>query len=98
MVVTIALFLSAALILLLHLFRNWHHLNSIPGPFLASFSDLWRAFHQHKGSLREKLVQLHDIHGPVVRYGVNCVSISDPAAIDVIYSSRANFTTVCKST
>jgi cytochrome P450 len=95
MAATIIVLITAFFILLVHLVLNWRCLSSVPGPFLASITDLWRAFHQNKGSLREQLVRLHDVYGPVVRYGVNSVSISDPAAIDIIYSSRAKFTTVC---
>ena len=67
---------------------------SIPGPFLASISDLWRFHHQNRGhGLRTKLLDLHQQHGPVVRYGVRSVSISSPDAISRIYGSRAGFIT-----
>ena len=67
---------------------------SIPGPFLASISDLWRFYHQNRGhGLRTKLLDLHLQHGPVVRYGVRSVSISSPDAISRIYGSRAGFIT-----
>ena len=66
---------------------------SPPGPFLASFTDLWRAYQQYNGQLRSKLTTLHAKHGPIVRYGVRSVSISDPKAIDILYGSRAGFVT-----
>jgi cytochrome P450 len=45
----------------------------------------------YKGKLRSKLAELHQKHGTIVRYGINCVSISDPAAITTIYTNRAKF-------
>jgi len=66
---------------------------SPPGPFLARFTDLWRANQQYSGKLRSKLTTLHTKHGPVVRYGVRSISTSDPKAIDILYGSRAGFVT-----
>jgi Cytochrome P450 len=66
---------------------------SPPGPFLARFTDLWRAYQQYNGQLRSKLTTLHAKHGPIVRYGVSSISISDPKAIDVLYASCAGFVT-----
>lgn len=75
------------------LYSNWKQLSQAPGPLLASLTDFWRAWYQYNGKLRLKLVELHRRHGPVVRYGVNSVSISEPSVIDVVYGSRAGFTT-----
>ncbi|KAI0485829.1 cytochrome P450 [Xylaria cf. heliscus] len=72
---------------------NWSKLRKAPGPVLAGFTDLWRAYHQYNGKLRGKLLDLHARHGLVVRYGVNCISISDPEIINVVYGSRAGFIT-----
>ncbi|KAI1753109.1 cytochrome P450 [Xylaria castorea] len=72
---------------------NWGKLRKAPGPVLAGFTDLWRAYHQYNGKLREKLLELHAKHGLVVRYGVKCISISDPEVINVVYGSRAGFIT-----
>ncbi|KAI0202517.1 cytochrome P450 [Astrocystis sublimbata] len=72
---------------------RWNKLRKNPGPFLAGFTDLWRTYHQHNGTLRERLLELHAKHGPVVRYGPNSISISDPEVINVVYGSRAGFIT-----
>ncbi|KAI0456033.1 cytochrome P450 [Xylaria acuta] len=72
---------------------NWGKLRKAPGPVLAGFTDLWRAYHQYNGKLREKLLELHARHGKVVRYGVKCISISDPEVINAVYGSRAGFIT-----
>jgi hypothetical protein len=66
----------------------WFQLRSAPGPFLASTSNIWRAYNQYTGQLRVKLLDLHVRHGPIVRYGVNSISINDPDAIQTIYTKR----------
>ena len=86
--------LAVGTLVALRLFLNWRKLSSAPGPFLASITDLWRAYYQYNGFLRGNLLQLHKEHGPIVRYGVNSISISDPSAIGIIYGSRAGFVTV----
>ena len=90
----VAFSLTMAALLLLKLFTNWYRYSSVPGPIFAGTTDLWRAYHQYRGQLRQKLLALHRRHGPLVRYGVNDISISDPSAIDIIYGSRAGFVTV----
>ncbi len=73
---------------------NWNKLRRVPGPALAGFTDLWRAYHQYNGTMRDTLLELHARHGLVVRYGVRSVSISDPEVIKVAYGSRAGFINV----
>ncbi|KAI1082494.1 cytochrome P450 [Whalleya microplaca] len=68
-------------------------LSKAPGPVLAGVTDLWRAYQQYNGRLRHRLLKLHSQYGPVVRYGVRSVSISDPEVINVVYGSRAGFIT-----
>ncbi|KAI8630817.1 cytochrome P450 [Xylariaceae sp. FL1651] len=87
--------LPAALLafLCVQLFINWSTLRKAPGPALAGFTDLWRAYQQYNGRLRTKLVDLHARHGPIIRYGVRSISISDPEVINVVYGSRAGFIT-----
>ena len=85
---------TSVLLLITYLVTNYHAVSpSIPGPFVAQLTDFWRAYQQYNGQLRSKLVALHAKHGPIVRYGVRSVSISDPKAIDIIYGSRAGFVT-----
>jgi hypothetical protein len=76
---------------------EWYLLRDVPGPFLASISDVWRYCHQRRGTFREKLLELHKEHGPMVRYGVNAVSFSDPNAVRTIYASRTSFPAVSLS-
>jgi hypothetical protein len=42
-------------------------LRKAPGPALAGFTDLWRAYQQYNGRLRGRLLDLHAQHGPIVR-------------------------------
>jgi hypothetical protein len=89
------LFALALLVLAVaRLVFNWSKQRHAPGPFLAGLSDFWAAYHQFRGQLRGKLIESHKKYGPIVRYGVNRISISDPSAINIIYGSRAGFVTV----
>ena len=88
------IYLVIAGAILTYFFLRWHRLKFAPGPFLASISDFWRAYYQYRGLLRYKLLELHAQHGPIVRYGVNSISISDPSAISIIYGARKGFVTV----
>ncbi|KAI1406775.1 cytochrome P450 [Hypoxylon sp. FL1857] len=90
---SLTLILVLPLVLVLaRLFLNWKWLSKAPGPTLAGCTDLWRAYQQYNGKLRQKLSDLHCQHGPIVRYGVRSISVSDPEAINVIYASRDSFT------
>ncbi|KAH8893606.1 cytochrome P450 [Thozetella sp. PMI_491] len=75
------------------LFYNWGKFRKAPGPVLAGATDWWRAYYQYTGKLRQKILDLHSQHGPIVRYGVRSISISDPEVINIVYGSRAGFIT-----
>ncbi|KIW33140.1 uncharacterized protein PV07_00011 [Cladophialophora immunda] len=66
-------------------------INHIPGPALASFTDLWRFFVVWGRRPELKHIQLHEKYGPLVRLGPRVVSISDPAAIPIIYALNSGF-------
>ncbi|EXJ77316.1 hypothetical protein A1O3_09542 [Capronia epimyces CBS 606.96] len=87
-VVAALLLLVGALGLLARFVRSYLHLASIPGPFLARFSDLWRFRAQNSPGYSAKLVQLHQKYGYLVRIGPNHISISDPDAVPVVYSTK----------
>lgn len=60
-------------------------LSHIPGPFLASFSDLWLFIHYYRRQgLKERGLHMK-YDSPLVRLGPNTVSVSDPDALKVIY-------------
>lgn len=71
--------------------RYFYQLNHIPGPFLASCTDLWRLFHVWNRRPELVHIRLHEQYGRLVRIGPNAVSVSDPDAIPVIYALNAGF-------
>jgi hypothetical protein len=66
-------------------------LNHIPGPGLAPFTNLWRFFVVWGRRPELAHIRLHEKYGPLVRLGPRVVSVSDPAAISVIYALNAGF-------
>ncbi|KAI8650969.1 hypothetical protein NCS57_01432500 [Fusarium keratoplasticum] len=75
-------------LLLVHLFTIYLRLSSIPGPFAAKFTDFWRYRSQNAKGHTQRLLALHQKHGKLVRIGPNHVSISDPAAVPIVYSTN----------
>jgi hypothetical protein len=69
-------------------------LRQIPGPFLAKVTDLWRLFDHWRGTHVETQRSLHEKYGPAVRIGPNAVSLSDPALLKTVYSTRGEFAKV----
>lgn len=63
--------------------RLGYGLSKIPGPFLASLSDLWLFIYYYRG----KGLTEYNVHvkyaSPLVRLGPNTVSVSDPEALKV---------------
>ena len=65
--------------------RFFTSLRDIPGPFLASFTDLWRLLAVEHGKFEVTTKKLHDKYGDLVRVGPNLVSVGDPRQIKHIY-------------
>ena len=86
-------FYLLAVVLLFHFFWNKYAqgLNTIPGPFLAGFSSLWRLVDVWRGSAQWTVIRLHRELGPLVRTGPKHVSVSDPRAINTIYGVKPRF-------
>jgi hypothetical protein len=83
-------YLGAASILALVLVRH-RRLSNIPGPFFASWTDLWRFYIVQTGQFQRKSISLHARYGHLVRVGPNTISISDPAAIPIVHSMHGEF-------
>lgn len=66
-------------------YRVFHPLSKYPGPFLASFSNLWKVYHLWGLHLPERLVQAHEKYGSVVRVGPSDLSFQSGDAIAPIY-------------
>lgn len=65
-------------------------MQSIPGPFWARFSDVWRMRVALGGQSHMRMMELHDKYGEVVRIGPNTISVSDPRAIEPILGFKNN--------
>ncbi|KAL2817504.1 cytochrome P450 [Aspergillus cavernicola] len=70
---------------ILHLFYNYFRLKSIPGPVLASVSDLWQIQAQKSSGYGRRLADLHLRYGGVVRLGPNTVSLGHVGDIASVY-------------
>lgn len=66
-------------------------LRSVPGPFLAKLTDLYRLLLVRTGAAHEHHIRLHQRYGPLVRLGSNNVSVGSPAAIPVLYNTRTRY-------
>lgn len=66
-------------------------LRSIPGPWLASISDLDRLWSAAQGGQMNYHLHLHEKYGPLVRIGPKHVSFSDASLIPQIYGITSKF-------
>lgn len=93
---SIWLWLLAATSIIVLLFRlittkYRHDLRKIPGPFLASFTNLDRIWSCALGNQMDYHLSLHAKYGRLVRVGPNHVSVSDGNAIQQLYSISTKF-------
>lgn len=64
-------------------------LRAFPGPFIAKFTDVWRAGWTAKGGIDTTHVKWHRKYDrTAVRIGPKTVSIGDPNLIRTIYSTK----------
>jgi hypothetical protein len=66
-------------------------ISDVPGPFVASLTDLWRFFDVWGRQPQVTLIKLHQKHGKLVRIGPRTVSICDAEATQVIYALNSGF-------
>ncbi|KLU90440.1 cytochrome P450 71A23 [Magnaporthiopsis poae ATCC 64411] len=71
-------------------YRFLSPLAKFPGPFWASVTRLWIAYHNVKEDEPEVFRELHRIHGPVVRVTPTMLSVSDARRLPDIYSRNAH--------
>lgn len=64
---------------------------SIPGPWAAKFTDLWRVYISWQLRQPPTLRALHDKYGIAVRTGPNCVNLSDASLIGPIFANKNDF-------
>ncbi|KAF4999987.1 hypothetical protein FDECE_11335 [Fusarium decemcellulare] len=65
--------------------RLFHPLAAYPGPFWASITDLWQVSQFLSLKQPYHLTELHEKHGPFVRYGPDKLSITAEEAVPLIY-------------
>lgn len=86
------LFVVIALRLAFNRYKNG--LSGIPGPFLASLTDLWLFVHY----VRRRGLTEYDLHqrynAKILRVGPNMLSVSDAEAVKTIYGWKPIFTKV----
>ncbi|KAK1764032.1 cytochrome P450 [Phialemonium atrogriseum] len=67
-------------------------LRSLPGPFIASVTNLWRLVDVARGNHHDTLINLHrKYQSKLVRIGPNAVSVADPEAVRIIYGLKSGF-------
>jgi len=89
----ILLLLLAVFVRLLHN-KYGNGINSVPGPLLASVTNIWRLVLVTGRRPELTHIELHRKYGSVVRLGPNVVSVSDPSALKIIYAINAGFVKV----
>ncbi|KAJ5961039.1 Cytochrome P450 E-class group I [Penicillium vulpinum] len=85
LVQTTSLVIGVVLIGYISYMSYFHPLLRYPGPKIASLTNLWKAYYVYKLVLHERLVELHQQYGPVVRIGPNHLHFWDGEAIAPIY-------------
>ena len=56
-------FLAVALVICALSRKYGTSIKDVPGPFVASFSSLWRVYHLVKGHSEDEILKLHKKHG-----------------------------------
>lgn len=81
------------IILIIHLGHNYFTpgARSIPGPFIAKITNLWRYIDVARGRPETTLYELHKKHGDYVRLGPNVISISNPELLKEIYGINKGY-------
>lgn len=78
---------------LIHFARNYltPGVSSIPGPYLAKITNIWRFIDVAKGHTEVTLHKLHQKHGDYVRLGPNVVSVQNLDALKIIYGINKGY-------
>lgn len=71
--------------------RYQKNLNSVPGPWLNSFSTLPRMWSVYRGDHHLEDLRLHAKYGRIVRLAPNLVSVMDPSEINHMYGISTKF-------
>lgn len=63
-------------------------LRGFPGPFVAKFTDVWRAAAVIPGRIDSVNRRWHKKYGYAVRVGPNAIILNDPEMIKTVYSTK----------
>ncbi|RSM13176.1 hypothetical protein CEP52_002143 [Fusarium oligoseptatum] len=63
-------------------------LRGFPGPFVAKFTDIWRAAAVLPGQIDKVNRRWHKKYGSAVRVGPNAIILNDPEMIKTVYSTK----------
>ncbi|XDG03463.1 hypothetical protein ABKA04_003078 [Annulohypoxylon sp. FPYF3050] len=88
MILAICEFFALYLTFQLVFTRYGSSLRAIPGPFFASFSNVWKVLAVYKDAMPQWNIAVHKKYGSVVRIGPKHVSFSSPEALQIIHGSR----------
>lgn len=85
--------IALALTVISYVLRNKYSngLHRIPGPFLASCTDLYRLYIAWTGRAQAYHIALHKRYGPIVRLGPNTLSLDNQSACRTIYGIKSGF-------
>ncbi|KAI0154157.1 putative benzoate 4-monooxygenase cytochrome P450 [Xylariaceae sp. FL1272] len=83
--------LALVLLFMVKSIKSWYRLSHIPGPRVASLSNLPRVFWVKTGQGQKYHQHLHNVYGEIVRMGPNMVSVSNPETIPTLYPTRPGF-------
>ena len=68
-------------------FRYKNGFSKYNGPFLASFTDIWRMYYAYSRKYQPPMIDVHEKYGDTVRVGPNIISFSKSEAIKDIYGA-----------
>lgn len=71
-------------------YRFFHPLRHFPGPFWASVTRLWIAYHNVKADECELELALHRKYGPVLRITPTLLLVSDATKLPEVYHRQSN--------
>jgi hypothetical protein len=71
-------------------YRFFHPLRNFPGPFWASVTRLWIAYHNIKADECELELALHKKYGPVLRITPTLLLVSDATKLPDVYHRQSN--------
>ena len=71
--------------------RYTNGLQAIPGPFLASFTSLWKFYIVYTEQMPWRNTALHEKYGPLVRIGPSHISASSPEALSAVHVQKKGF-------